>query len=251
MDIGTAKPTSEERAKAPHSMIDLIEPEDEMTVAEFQRLARKGISEWDGPVVIAGGSGLHFRGIVDPLEFPPCDAEIRNDLEKADLAELVQELLDSDPLAGENTDLRNPRRVIRSVEILRLTGETPSSRARQGSARQVKEYRSVYDLRVVGIDPGERIQDRIRARLKKMRDMGLLDEVAGLVGHLGRTASQAVGYKELVDVVAGRITEDEGFARVEAASIALVKRQRTFFRRDPRIMWVLNAREALDALRPV
>lgn len=248
MNIGTAKPNAEERARVPHAMIDLVEPEVELTVAEFQKIARQVIAESDRPVVIAGGSGLHFRAVIDPLEFPPHDEALRTNLEAAPNTELVAELLAADPAAVDLVDLKNPRRVVRAVEILRLTGATPSGRAADPAAANVRNYRPMFEVKVVGVDPGPRLASRIRRRLIRMRNAGLLEEVEGLRGRLGTTASQAVGYKELTEVVDGRIGLDEGFRRVEAATLALVKRQRTYFRRDPRIQWTTSVEEALVEL---
>ncbi|GIU92515.1 MAG: tRNA dimethylallyltransferase [Acidimicrobiia bacterium] len=238
MDIGTAKPTPEERRRVPHLMIDLVEPEVEYTVAEFQRTARELIDHADRPVLIVGGSGLHFRAVVDPLEFPPTDPEIRAELEQTPIEDLRSMLLSVDPQAARFVDLDNPRRVVRAVEVLRLTGRTPTALHSTQAARKVARYESLYDLRVVGVDAGDALAGRVSQRLSRMREMGFLDEVARLAPRLGKTASQAVGYRQLLDVVAGRRSEDEGFAAAEAATLRLARAQRTYFRRDPRIQWV-------------
>ncbi len=238
MDIGTAKPTREERERVPHHMIDLAEPEEEFTVARFQREARAVIDHTTRPLIIAGGSGLHFRAVVDPMRFPPHDAEVRARLERRPAGELVEELLAVDPEAGRYVDLANPRRVVRALEIWELTGDTPSGRARTAEAADLRAYRSELPVRAVGVDPGAELADRVRRRLTEMRRAGFLEEVERLAPRLGRTASQAVGYRQLLDVVEGRVYVDEGFARAEAATLALARRQRTFFRRDPRIRWL-------------
>ncbi len=241
MDIGTAKPDAALCSRVPHHMLDLCDPEEEYSVAEFQevgRLVMTSLRDANRPAVIAGGSGLHFRSLVDPLEFPPTDRLLRAELEAKPPADLSVELLAADPAAGEQVDLANPRRVLRAVEVLRLTGETPSGRATTDTAGAVRSYEPLHAFIGIGLDPGDRLRLRAEQRLDGMLAAGLLGEVAGLAPRLGMTASQAVGYKELLTVVAG--TGDLAVARDQAvaATMALAKRQRTFFRRDPRIDWL-------------
>jgi len=241
MDIGTAKPTGEQRARVPHHLIDLADPGDAFSVAEFQRegrlvltdLARRGV-----PALIVGGSGLHFRALVDPLEFPPHDPAVRRAMEALAPGEAVAALVAADPGAGEHLDLGNPRRVARALEIHRLTGLTPTVRWEGEQAAAVREYRPLLPLVALGIDPGERLPARVEARFDAMLGAGLLEEVRRLAPHLGRTAAQAVGYKQLLPVVRGEASLEGGRARAVTATRALAGRQRTFFRRDPRIRWL-------------
>ncbi len=236
MDIGTAKPSVADRSKVAHHMIDLVDPAEEYTVAEFQQEARRVIDSSVHPMLIVGGSGLHFRAIVDPLEFPPSDPEVRARLEAEEAGARRTRLEALDP--GGPTDLSNPRRVVRALEIHELTGSTPSERAATPQARAVAAYEAQHQFRAVGVDPGDGLGARVARRLDAMRDAGLLAEVAALRGAMGRTASQAVGYKELLPVFTGQSSEEEGFAAAEAATRRLARRQRTFFRRDPRITWL-------------
>ncbi len=239
MDIGTAKPTLLERRGIPHRMVDIVEPEDEFSVAEFRRLGREVIDGSDAPViVISGGSGLHFRALVDPMSFAPTDAALRAELETADNAVLVEELLSVDAGAGAHVDLANPRRVMRAVEVSRLTGETPSGRARSALAEDVRRYVPEIGFEAVGIDPGSELDDRIRVRLEAMRGGGLVEEVKMLRGRLGRTARNGVGYREILDAFEGIADIDESFTRIEANTRRLARRQRTWFQRDPRIRWI-------------
>ncbi len=241
MDIGTAKPTAEQRVLVPHHLIDLADPAEAFSVAEFQRegrrvladLARRGV-----PALVVGGSGLHFRALVDPLEFPPHDPAVRKAVEALAPAEWVAALLAADPRAGEHLDLANPRRVARALEVHRITGLTPTTRWEGEQAAAVREYRALLPVVVLGIDPGERLPARVDARLGAMLAAGLLEEVQRLVPRLGRTAAQAVGYKELLPVVRGEASLEEGRARAVSATRSLAGRQRTFFRRDPRIRWL-------------
>lgn len=241
MDIGTAKPDEATRQRVPHHLIDLADPEAEFTVSAFQRAGRAVLDRLATvatKAVIAGGSGLHFRALVDPMSFGPTDADTRRELEEAELADLVTELLAADPAADVQVDLANPRRVVRAVEMFRLTGVTPTERAATAEHRALRDYEPVVPFRAVGLDPGDALATRVERRFDAMLDAGLLDEVASLAGRVGRTARQAVGYKELLPVVAGRAGLADGRAAAIRATLALAKRQRTFFRRDPRIRWL-------------
>jgi tRNA dimethylallyltransferase len=239
MDIGTAKPTLLERRGIPHRMVDIVDPEDEFSVAEFRRLGREVIEESDAPViVITGGSGLHFRALVDPMSFAPTDPTLRAELEAADDSDLVDELLSIDAGAGAHVDLANPRRVVRAVEVSRLTGETPTVRAGSAIAEDVRRYVPEIGFEAVGIDPGSDLEDRIRDRLESMRGGGLVDEVRALRRRMGRTARNGVGYREVLDALDGKTDIDEAFNRIGVSTRKLARRQRTWFQRDPRILWI-------------
>jgi tRNA dimethylallyltransferase len=175
---------------------------------------------------------------VDPLVFPPTDAALRAELEAMTAGDLRDELVTADPAAGHVVDLANPRRVLRAVEIRRLTGATPSERAASDEAAAIRSYRPIRPFSAVGIDPGSIIGGRIEQRFDGMLAAGLVEEVADLAPRLGRTARQAVGYRELLPVV--EEASDLEPARVEAirATASLAKRQRTYFGRDPRIRWI-------------
>ncbi len=241
MDIGTAKPDAAARGRYGYHLIDLVEPSEELTVAEYQDAGSAVLDELaasERAGILAGGSGLHLRALVDPLEFPPTDDELRAELEAVTSRELLEELIDADPGAGEFVDLANPRRVLRAVEVLRLTGETPSARVVSPQATAVRRYAPTRPFVGLGIDPGDELGARVEARFAAMLDAGLVEEVAALAPIMGRTARQAVGYKELLPVVAGEHTIEEGRGAALRATLALAKRQRTFFRRDPRIHWL-------------
>lgn len=239
MDIGTAKPTVLERRGITHHMIDIVEPEDDFSVAEFRQIGRRVLEETSAPVmVISGGSGLHFRALVDPMSFAPTDSAVRADLETLGTGELVDELLAADPDAPLHVDLANPRRVIRALEIHRLTGETPSGRAGSALAEDVRRYVPELRFEAVGVDPGGELDQRVERRLDQMREGGLVEEVRRVAPRLGRTARTAVGYREVIDALAGRVPLDEAFARIAANTKKLARRQRTWFQRDPRIRWI-------------
>jgi len=241
MDIGTAKPTREQQTRVRHHLIDLADPAEPFSVAQFQQEGRRvleGLAARGVPALIVGGSGLHFRALVDHLEFPPHDPAVRGEVEALAPGEAVEALMHSDPGAGEHVDLANPRRVARALEVYRLTGLTPSARASGKAAAAVREYRPLFPLVALGSDPGEGLAARIEARFDEMLAAGFLEEVRRLAPRLGVTAAQAVGYRELLAVVRGEASRSEGRQRGLAATRSLAGRQRTFFRRDPRIRWL-------------
>ena len=238
MNIGSAKPSPRMLAGVRHHLIDVVDPEDSFTAAECQQRARSVIADSTVPLILCGGSGLFFRSVVDPLTFAPHDPQVRTAVDRLAPEAARYQLLDADPQAGLHLDLANPRRVARALEVLMLTGQTPSRRADDPLRRQVRDYRHSIPFRAVGLDPGDRAEERISARLRAMRNHGFLEEVTALADRLGPTASQAVGYRQLLAVVRGEISEEEGFRETKRATMALVKRQRTFFRRDPRVAWL-------------
>ena len=241
MDIGTAKPDPVTAMRFDYRMVDVADPEEEYGASRFQTDARAAIGEITAAnrnVVIVGGSGLYFRALVDPLEFPPTDAVLRAELEATPGADLVAELTTADPEVPSVVDLANPRRVVRAVEVQRLTGRTPRARANTATADAVREYRPQLKFHAIGIDPGEALADRVVRRFDRMIERGLLEEVSALAPRLGILASQAVGYKELLPVVDGSCSAEKGRELALAATMALGRRQRTFFRRDPRIRWI-------------
>ncbi|MFO7299971.1 MAG: tRNA (adenosine(37)-N6)-dimethylallyltransferase MiaA [Actinomycetes bacterium] len=238
MDIGTAKPTLEERRGVPHHMIDLVDPAEEFTVAEFAAAGRAIIETASKPLVICGGSGLHFRALVDPMSFAPTDPDLRAELEGLDLDELTERLLAADPDAGAHVDLGNHRRVVRALEIYELTGATPSRRAADPEAERVRRYEARYGFTAFGIDPGEELDDRIRQRQETMWARGLVDEVRDLWPRMGRTARSAVNYRQVGEYLEGRATEEEAYEEALRATRRLARKQRTWFRRDPRVRWI-------------
>lgn len=238
MDIGTAKPTVIERRGVVHHMIDLVDPADEFTVAEFRQIGRRVIDAASVPLIIAGGSGLHFRALVDPMSFAPTEPELRAELEGRPAEALAVELGEADPNADDHVDMANKRRLVRAVEILRLTGETPSSRATTAEAEDLKNYAPEVDFTAVGVDPGGVIDDRIERRLGAMRSGGFVDEVRGLRDRLGRTARAAVGYREILEYLDGNLGLDAAFDEIEKNTRKLARKQRTWFQRDPRIRWI-------------
>ncbi|MBI5158214.1 MAG: tRNA (adenosine(37)-N6)-dimethylallyltransferase MiaA [Acidimicrobiia bacterium] len=241
MDVGTAKPSVEERATVPHHLVDIADPADAFSVAEFQRAGRTVIAAARAAgerILIVGGSGLHFRALVDPLDFPPSDPAVRAEIEALTPSEAVGHLLAADAEVASLVDLANPRRVVRALEVFRTTGATPSARAATPEAEAIRSYRGLWPVVGIGVDPGPALGERIRQRFAAMLAAGLQAEVESLAPRLGVTASQGVGYRELLKVVRGEWTLDRATRTAIEATLALARRQRTFYRRDPRVRWL-------------
>jgi tRNA dimethylallyltransferase len=229
------------RERLEHHMIDVADPGHEFSVREFQAQGREVLMSAlasDARIIIAGGSGLHFRSLVDPMTFAPTDPDIRRELEGMTLEDLQQVLKDIDSRSSEVVDVHNSRRVIRAIEIWKITGRTPSERTESVESADVRSYSPLIEHVSVGLDAGDRSSQRVEARFDAMMRDGLFEEVEALYPKLGRTAAQALGYKQLIEVVRGNEDKDSATMATVRATNALVKRQRTFFRRDPRIEWI-------------
>jgi tRNA dimethylallyltransferase len=246
MDIGTAKLTMAEREGVPHHLLDIWEVTEPASVAEYQRLARAAVDEIlaRGRVpLLVGGSGLYVRAVLDEFEFPGTDPQLRSRLE-AELVEvgpapLYERLRAVDPAAAERILPSNGRRIVRALEVIELTGRP--------FAAALPEPRPVYDAVQIGVDLDTRVLDeRIAIRVDRMWAAGLVDETRALEARglrSGRTASRALGYQQVLRFLAGEITENEAYEETIRATRRFVRRQRSWFRRDPRIGW-------LDAARP-
>lgn len=238
MDIGTAKPTAEERAAVPHHLIDIIDPDDAMSVARFQALARECIADLQSrgvrPILV-GGSGLYARAAIDDISFPGTDPDVRSRLEHRAETEgpglLFEELKAKDPEAASRMDPRNPRRTIRALEVIALTGRPYSA--------SLPRYRYVIPSVQIGLDlPREELDRRIDLRTEQMQADGFVDEVRRLRPHLGATASRALGYQQVIDALDGLWSEEEAFADIAQKTKRLARKQMGWFGRDPRIHWL-------------
>ncbi len=238
MDIGTAKPTKADRDRVPHHLIDIAEPDEEVTVSEIQRLGRLAIEASAGPKIICGGSGLHFRSLVDPMSFAPTDPVLREELNSMELEKLAAELVATDPSAGEHVDLANKRRVVRALEVARLGAGTPSERMRSDESMRLQRFDAEIPFIGFGLDPSDRLGPRVEARTVLMRSAGLVEEVERLAPRFGRTARSAIGYREVLEALEQGDDIDGAFDAITANTLKLARRQRTWFRRDPRIRWI-------------
>lgn len=245
MDIGTAKPTAEEQAAVPHHLIDIIDPDDTMTVARFQQLARRTITELQShgirPILV-GGSGLYARAAIDDISFPGTDPKIRERLERREREEgagvLFEELRAKDSQAAARMDPRNPRRTIRALEVIELTGRPYSA--------TLPRYRYVVASVQIGLDLDRADLDRrIDIRTAQMREAGFLDEARRLRPHMGLTASRALGYQQMFDLLDGLWDERDAWADVAQKTKRLARKQMGWFGRDPRIHWLQALNPAL------
>ncbi|PKW28158.1 tRNA (adenosine(37)-N6)-dimethylallyltransferase MiaA [Phycicoccus duodecadis] len=241
MDIGTAKLTPAERAGVPHHQIDVLEVTEEATVAAYQRHARadvEGVLARGRVPVVAGGSGLYVRALLDRLEIPPTDPAVRARLE-ARLADdgpavLVRELAAADPVAAAAIEPGNTRRVVRALEVIELTGRPFSATM---PTRELLRPTVLVGLRL----ERDVLDRRIERRTRAMFDAGLVEETRALVDlglREGRTASRAVGYAQALGVIDGRWGVDDAVADTAQRTRRLVRRQESWFGPDPRIHWV-------------
>jgi tRNA dimethylallyltransferase len=249
MDIGTAKLAPEQREGVPHHLLDVWEVTRTASVAEYQRLARAAV---DGVLargrvpLLVGGSGLYVRAVLDRLEFPGTDPRLRAELE-AELARsgpgtLHQRLRAADPAAAAAILPGNGRRIVRALEVIALTGQP--FRAQLPVAPR-PAYRSVW----LAVDRDrDELDTRIAARVERMWADGLVEEVRGLVARglrQGRTARAALGYQQVLGYLAGETSEAAAYAETVRATRRFARRQRSWFRRDPRPVWLDGARPDL------
>lgn len=244
MDIGTDKPSPEQLASVPHHLVDVVDPNETVTVAQFQRWAREAIESVLGrgkmPLLV-GGSGLYFRAVVDRLEFPRTDPELRARLSELDASpeSLHGRLASMDPQAAASIDPANVRRTVRALEVITLTGRRFSS-----FHTEWDRYESIYDLKVVGLElPREDLDARIEQRVDRHLAAGLLDEVRCLTGRGLRTSStsvQALGYAQLIAYLDGQISMEEARLRIINRTRRFARRQWSWFRADPRVRWFLS-----------
>jgi tRNA dimethylallyltransferase len=242
MDIGTAKLPPDERRGIPHHLLDLLEVTDPATVAEFQSRARAVVDDCRArrvTPVLVGGSALYTRAVLDRFEFPGTDDAVRRRLEdelaQVGPAALHERLRGLDPEAAAKVLPGNSRRVVRALEVIELTGRPFTA--------SLPERRYFYDGTVqVGVRiPRPVLAERIELRVRRMWDDGLVDEVRRLVARGlrdGRTASRALGYRQVLAFLAGESTEAEAFDATVVGTRRFARRQDAWFRGDPRIAWV-------------
>ncbi|AVT30638.1 tRNA (adenosine(37)-N6)-dimethylallyltransferase MiaA [Plantactinospora sp. BC1] len=248
MDVGTAKLTPAERAGVPHHLLDIWPVTEPASVAAYQALARAAVDDIlaRGRVpLLVGGSGLYVRAVVDEFEFPGTDPLVRARLE-AELAEsgpapLYARLRAADPVAAQHILPSNGRRIVRALEVIELTGAPFTA-----SLPRPTPY---YDAVQIGVDrETAALDERIAVRVDKMWADGLVDETRALAEQglrEGRTASRALGYQQVLRLLDGEISEPEARADTIQATRRFVRRQRSWFRRDPRIHWLDGARDDL------
>jgi len=244
-DIGTAKPSPAVRAEIRHHLVDVADPGEEWSVARFQAAARAAVRDIEARgrrALLVGGTGLYVRAVIDPFTFPPEDRALRAELEARGAtpegqAGLYAELARLDPAAAERIEPGNVRRTARALEVLRVTGRPFSS----FGAGLAEFGAPALSVRQAGVwVPRARLVARIEARVDAMLAAGLGDEVARLAagGEWSRTARQAIGYEEMLALGRGEIPSlATARERIVARTRAFARRQRMWFRRDPRVTW--------------
>lgn len=248
MDIGTAKPTAAERARVRHHVIDVVEPSETFSAARYVELAEAAIAGMNSrlptgvPILAVGGTSLYLKALIEGLfEGPPADPAIRGELharaEADGSAALHADLMRLDPDAAGRIHPNDLRRIVRALEVHRLTGRPISQLQRQfGSLRG--DYRFTFiGLRREPAEESRRINERVRLMIRD----GLVEETRALLNEpagLSRQARQALGYAQIIEHLAGRLSLTKAVEQIKIATRQFAKHQRTWFRRFPGVHWL-------------
>ena len=253
MDIGTAKITMEERKGIAHHLMDFLDVTQDANVAWYQENARAAISEINARgknVIIVGGTGLYIKAILDELNFPDTDPVVRAALElefaTQGIGPLFERLEKLDPAAALAIDKANSRRVIRALEVIKITGKPfTANLPREESSRypHAQQFGLVMDR--------DLLSERISNRVDRMWEQGLVAEVeklmvAGITQ--GVTAQRALGYAQVIAQIEGKVTEEEAQEETKRATRQYARRQETWFSRDERITWISPSQNALQRI---
>ena len=253
MDIGTATPTVAEQEEIPHHVINIVDPSEEFALPLFQSAVEKALSEIThrgNRAVLVGGTGLHVRAVVDRLEIPPRFLSIRDEIELiSETSFLYGKLKDLDPSAASKIEPGNRRRIVRALEVTLGTGRPFSS---FGPGLDVYPPSPFTQI---GIRFSRDLNDlRIAERYKMQIEDGFVEEVRDLVSdgrELSKTASQALGYKQLISYIEGENTLEEAIESAISSTRRFARRQEKWFRRDPRIEWLNLEKDPLEVLEKV
>ena len=243
LDIGTAKPTPEERARVRHHLIDILDPTQTFDVAQFLRHARQAVDEIRSRnrlPIFCGGTGLYFKAWLEGVgQSPAPDPALRAQLQQVPLGQLLAELRERDPETFARIDRNNPRRVIRAVEVIRLTGKPFSQQRTRATAPAVPLF-------VLQRDRAD-LHQRIDARVDAMFARGLVEETRRAIN--SPAARLAVGYRQVIEHLAGERSLDETIALVKLRTRQYAKRQLTWFRHQAQAEWI-NADDAVERIAP-
>jgi tRNA dimethylallyltransferase len=250
MDVGTAKLTYDDRQGVVPHLLDIWPVTRTASVADYQTHARAAIDEIAAnghTPILVGGSGLYIRAVIDDMRFPGTDADVRASLE-AELAligapEMHARLAAIDAATAATLLPTNGRKIVRALEVAAIGGGSFTG--------MMPSYESVYDAVLIGVDrPTAELDERLSRRVDWMWDQRFVEEVRGLAEHSGLregvTARRALGYKQVLAMLDGEISEDEARTRTVQATKRFVRRQRSWFRPDPRIHWLLAADDTTD-----
>ena len=254
LDIGTAKPSPADRARVRHHLIDVVDLQEPFDAAKFAALAHQAVADIQsrGRVpILCGGTGLYFKAFLEGLgEAPPADKNLRVELETTPLPELLRELAEKDPATCETIDRQNPRRVIRAVEVIRLTGKPFSQQRAEWKAEGKRQKAENEEQKAEGFGLSRQPEDlrkRIDARVDEMFRRGLVAETEQLLKRNldeNKTARQALGYRQVIEHLRGARSLDETVELVKIKTRQFAKRQMTWFRRQLNLEWIeLNSDE--------
>jgi tRNA dimethylallyltransferase len=239
LNIGVAKPTKEELQRAPHHMIDVVSIHEAYSAGRYAEEARNTIDrlfQTNDRVVMVGGSGLYINAVIEGMDELPGDLNIREELrawcDSDGLESLQEELKRLDPSYYETVDISNPHRVMRAIEVIRITGR-PFSELRTGKKTELP-----FDVVKIGLT-GQRevLYDRINRRVDQMVEQGLEAEAREFLPLKHLTALQTVGYSEWFEAFEGKCTSEEAIEKIKQHTRQYAKRQLTWWRRDPSIQW--------------
>jgi tRNA dimethylallyltransferase len=245
LDIGTSKPAPAQQETVPHHLLSIVNPDEDFSAAQFKEHARQAIADISGrgllPLVV-GGTGLYIRALTRGLFAAPGKneefrAQLRSRAEREGGESLHRQLQEQDPTAAQKINPRDTMRIIRALEVLYLTG-VPISRHQQAHAFDDAPYEV---LKIGLLRERDELYRRIEERVEQMLAEGLLKEVAALLSR-GYAASlkalQSIGYKQMAAVIEGRLTWEEAVLQMKRDTRRLAKRQLTWFRHDPEIVWI-------------
>jgi len=248
LNIGTAKPVKKQLNQIKHYLIDIKNPNQHYTVAQYKRDAIRAINKiikLGKTPFLVGGTGLYIKSLTDNLEIPEVkpDWKLRNKLESEiknkGLKSVYDRLIELDPEAAYIIDKNNPRRIIRALEI--------AIKTKKPFSQQRKKGQPLFDILEIGLNPGEkRLTKIINKRANKMIKTGLLKEVKRLIKKYNKKLHtfDAIGYREIIDFLDKKISFKEALERIEKNTWHFAKRQMTWFKKDERIFWVKNYAEA-------
>ena len=254
MDIGTAKISVQEREGVPHHLLDILEVNQDSTVAAYQEAARAKISEIHSRkshAIIVGGTGLYIKAILDDLNFPDTDPQVRerlnNEAEEFGSAKLFQRLEQLDPAAALAIDRANTRRIIRALEVIEITGQPFTANLPR---EESTHYPDAIQFGLV-MDRAK-LSERIENRVDHMWNLGFVEEVDALISkglRSGVTAQRALGYAQILSMRDGKMTELEAKEDTKRATRQYARRQETWFSRDARITWIAPHQNRLEIVR--
>jgi len=254
MDIGTAKLSPQERRGIPHHLIDVLNVTQDASVAEYQTWARERIDQLlkDGKsAIVVGGTGLYVKAILDELNFPDTNPEVRarlnDEAERIGGAAMHQRLGRLDPAAAAAIPKENVRRVVRALEVIEITGKPFTANLPRAGATyypSAEQYGLVMER--------DYLKERIDKRVESMWSRGFVDEVRSLMElgiTSGKTAKVALGYSQIIELLSGVLSEAEALEETKRATRAYARRQETWFSRDNRIKWLKgDTAQRLDAI---